>query len=54
MPLTLLNRLIDASFRHRVVVLGATLAFVIAGLWAFATLNRDAFPDLTPNVFLDI
>ena len=49
MSLTLLNRLIDASFRHRVVVLGATLAFVIAGLWAFATLNRDAFPDLTPN-----
>jgi len=49
MPLTLLNRLIDASIRHRVVVLGATLAFAAAGLWAFATLNRDAFPDLTPN-----
>jgi heavy metal efflux system protein len=49
MPMTLVNRVIDASFRHRIAVLGATLAFAVAGLWAFATLNRDAFPDLTPN-----
>jgi heavy metal efflux system protein len=49
MSMTPLNRLIDASFRHRAVVLAATLAFAVAGLWAFATLNRDAFPDLTPN-----
>jgi cobalt-zinc-cadmium resistance protein CzcA len=47
--LTLIDRLIAASLRHRLVVMGATLALAIAGLWAFMTLNTDAFPDLTPN-----
>jgi heavy metal efflux system protein len=47
-----INRLIAASLRHRVVVIGATLLFAAAGLWAFATLNTDAFPDLTPNQVL--
>ena len=46
---TFIERLIDASIRHRAVVLGATLALTAAGVWAFATLNTDAFPDLTPN-----
>ena len=46
---TLLNGLIAASIRHRVVVLAATIALAAAGVWAFATLNTDAFPDLTPN-----
>ena len=47
--MTLIDRLIAASLRHRLVVLGATLALAGAGLWAFITLNTDAFPDLTPN-----
>jgi cobalt-zinc-cadmium resistance protein CzcA len=48
----LIDRLIAASIRHRILVLGATLALVAAGVWAFATLNTDAFPDLTPNQVL--
>jgi cobalt-zinc-cadmium resistance protein CzcA len=43
---------IAASIRHRVAVLGATLVLAAAGVWAFATLNTDAFPDLTPNQVL--
>ena len=47
--MTLIDRLIAASLRHRLAVLGVTLALAGAGLWAFVTLNTDAFPDLTPN-----
>lgn len=51
-PGNLIERLIDASIRHRVAVIGATLVLATAGVWAFATLNTDAFPDLTPNQVL--
>ena len=43
---TLIDRIIAASLRHRLVVVIATLVLAVAGLWAFATLNTDAFPDL--------
>lgn len=49
---TLIDRLIDAALRHRLVVIGATLVLAAVGTWAFATLNTDAFPDLTPNQVL--
>jgi cobalt-zinc-cadmium resistance protein CzcA len=49
---SLLERVIEASITHRRVVIGATLALAAAGIWAFATLNTDAFPDLTPNQVL--
>ena len=42
-------RIIAGSIRHRVAVLVATLVIALAGVWAFATLTTDAFPDLTPN-----
>lgn len=45
----LINGLIAFSLRHRAAVVGATLAIAAAGVWAFETLNTDAFPDLTPN-----
>ena len=45
----LIDRLIGGAIKHRVAVLGATLVFATAGIWAFATLTTDAFPDLTPN-----
>ncbi|MGH7695159.1 MAG: efflux RND transporter permease subunit, partial [Gemmatimonadaceae bacterium] len=48
----LIDRLIDASIRHRAAVIGATLLLATAGVWAFATLHTDAFPDLTPNQVL--
>jgi len=48
----LIDRLIAASLRHRAIVVGATILLAAAGLWSFATLNTDAFPDLTPNQVL--
>jgi len=45
----LIEWLIARSIRHRLVVVGATLLLTVAGIWAFATLTTDAFPDLTPN-----
>lgn len=48
----LIDRLIAGSIRHRVAVIGATLALAGSGLWAFATLTTDAFPDLTPNAVI--
>ena len=50
--LTFIDRVLDAALRHRIVVIAATLVLAGAGLWAFATLNTDAFPDLTPNQVL--
>ncbi|MEO5798778.1 MAG: CusA/CzcA family heavy metal efflux RND transporter [Gemmatimonadales bacterium] len=47
--MTIIERVIDASIRHRVAVVIATLALAGAGVWAFITLTTDAFPDLTPN-----
>ena len=51
-PRSFIDRIIDASIRRRATVIGATLALAAAGTWAFATLNTDAFPDLTPNQVL--
>lgn len=48
----LIDRLIAGSIRHRVAVIGATLALAGSGIWAFATLTTDAFPDLTPNAVI--
>ena len=45
----LINGLIAFSLRHRTGVVAGTLALAAAGVWAFQTLNTDAFPDLTPN-----
>ena len=45
-------RIIAGSIRHRVAVLAATLVVALAGVWAFATLTTDAFPDLTPNAVI--
>jgi cobalt-zinc-cadmium resistance protein CzcA len=45
----LINGLIALSLRHRTAVVAASLALAAAGVWAFRTLNTDAFPDLTPN-----
>src|SRR2546429_9161286 len=48
----LIDRLIAASLRHRAIVVRATVLLAVAGLWSFATLNTDAFPDLPPNQVL--
>src|SRR5437764_5434462 len=45
----LIEWLIARSITHRVAVIGATLLLTASGIWAFATLTTDAFPDLTPN-----
>lgn len=51
-PSTFIERIIFFSIRHRAAVVGATLVLAAIGVWAFATLNTDAFPDLTPNQVL--
>lgn len=45
----LIDHFIAAAIRFRIAVVAATLILAGAGLWAFATLTTDAFPDLTPN-----
>src|SRR5512138_369573 len=44
----MLNSIIAWSIQNRGLVLGATLALVLAGLYALAHLPIDAFPDTTP------
>ena len=44
----MLNWIINWALRHRVLVVGLTLGFVIAGAIAVSRLNIDAFPDTTP------
>lgn len=46
---SLIEWLIARSLQHRLAVIGATLLLTVAGIWSFATLTTDAFPDLTPN-----
>src|SRR5882762_7696062 len=48
----MINRLISFALRLRAAVIAAVLLLVAAGIWAFATINFDAFPDLTPNQVL--
>ena len=45
----MVEQLIAMALRFRVAVVGGTLLLIGAGAWALATLNLDAFPDLTPN-----
>ena len=43
----MINRIIDASARNRVVVFICVAAAVIAGCWAIRTMPLDALPDLS-------
>lgn len=49
---TVIERLIAVSLRRRGIVAAGALILAASGAWAFATLNTDAFPDLTPNQVL--
>src|SRR5437773_1502845 len=44
----MLNWIIDFSLRNRLLIVGAVLAFAIAGAISLRKLNIDAFPDTTP------
>ncbi len=44
----MLNWIINWSLRHRVLILGCTAAFIMAGALALRHLAIDAFPDTTP------
>lgn len=48
----MIEHVIAFALRFRLAVIAAVLALVAAGTWAFATINLDAFPDLTPNQVL--
>jgi cobalt-zinc-cadmium resistance protein CzcA len=45
----MIERVIAASLRFRLVVMAGTLMLIGAGTWAVANIHVDAFPDLTPN-----
>ncbi len=45
----MIERLIDLALRFRAAVVVCTLLLIAAGAWALASINVDAFPDLTPN-----
>ncbi len=49
---TFIDGIIGGAIRHRVAVIAGTLVIAMAGVWAFATLTTDAFPDLTPNAVI--
>src|SRR5258708_6429704 len=44
----MLNKLIDWSLEHRLLVILATVIFVGSSLYAVGEINIDAFPDTTP------
>jgi len=44
----MLNWIINWSLRHRLLVIGLVIAFVLGGAIALSHLNIDAFPDTTP------
>jgi cobalt-zinc-cadmium resistance protein CzcA len=48
----MINRIITIALRFRAAVIASVLLLVVAGAWAFSTLNVEAFPDLTPNQVL--
>jgi len=45
----MIEQLIGAALKFRVAVIRLVLLLVAGGAWAFANINFDAFPDLTPN-----
>lgn len=45
----MLSRLTEFSLRQRLLVLLAALGLAAAGIWAFAGLPIDAFPDVSPT-----
>ena len=48
----MINRLISFALRFRAAVIGVVVLLIAVGTWAFATINVEAFPDLTPNQVL--
>src|SRR5437762_2004224 len=48
----MINKIIALALRFRAAVIASVLLLVVAGTWAFSTLNVEAFPDLTPNQVL--
>src|SRR5215208_121288 len=45
----MIEKLIHAALRYRAAVIATALLLIVAGGWALANINFDAFPDLTPN-----
>ncbi len=45
----MVRAIIEASVKHRLLVIALTLLLAGAGIYAFSTLPTDAFPDLTNN-----
>jgi cobalt-zinc-cadmium resistance protein CzcA len=48
----MIDKLISLALRYRAAVIACVLVLVVAGTWAFRTLNLEAYPELTPNQVL--
>ena len=48
----MINRLISLALRFRGAIIAGVLLLVAVGSWAFATIDLEAFPELTPNQVL--
>ena len=48
----MINRLVSLALRFRGAVVVGALLLVAAGTWSFATIDLEAFPELTPNQVL--
>jgi len=52
----MVNRIVDLSLRHRVLVIGLAVALAVWGWWAASATPIDAIPALSDNqviVFTD-
>ncbi len=45
---SIVNRIVAASLRQRLIVILLALAILVVGLWSFSRLPVDAYPDLSP------
>ncbi len=53
MNMSMIDRLIDSSLRHRNLVVVGTLLLAAFGIWSFVRLPIDAFPDVT-NIQVEV
>jgi heavy metal efflux system protein len=51
--MSLIERLIDSSLRHRLLVIVGVIILIGLGVWSFVTIPIDAFPDVT-NIQVEV
>jgi len=51
--MSLIDRLIDSSLRHRLLVIVGVMILIVLGIWSFVRIPIDAFPDVT-NIQVEV